>query len=1020
MANECPKCQTNNPDTVKFCGECGTQLSSAEKGRVSITKTLVTPSKGIIPGTTFASRYEIIEELGRGGMGVVYKAEDTKLKRTVAIKLLPTQLTGDKEAKERFIREAQSAAMLDHPNICTIYEVDESEGKPFISMAYVDGQNLQERIKANPLDVNEGLEIAIQAVEGVSAAHNKDIIHRDIKSANIMVTKLGQAKIMDFGLAKLVGASLITREGVTMGTVAYMSPEQARGETVDHRSDIWSLGVVIYEMLSGQLPFKGDHEASILYSVVHEEPRRLKDIKPDIPLEVEQIISRALKKNPESRYSSSAEMLKDLKAYLTHLRSPEVGITDFKSLVRHIRKPRIAISTILITLLLCSIAVWFFSRSTKIRWAREKAIPEIEKFIENDDYTGAFKLALEAEKFIPKDSRLIELLPKIERSFSVQTTPPGANVYIKDYRATESDWEYLGRSPINNARISSVFKRWIVTKEGYETIEGTDEFDETDFWERVYDVRLDLVLERTGVVPPDMNLINGKETEIGEIDDFYMDKYEVTNKEYKEFVDSGGYSNREYWKNKFIQDGHDLAWEDAMKEFIDSTGRPGPSTWEVGDYPEGEDDLPVSGVSWYEAAAYAEFIGKSLPTVYHWKVAATLINSSRILPLSNFTMQSIAPVGKYQGISSTGIYDMGGNVKEWCWNESGNKRFILGGAWNEPNYMFLEQEKQSPFLRSDNLGFRCMKYIPDNQILQAALDPIKETLSRDFVREKPCPDEIFQIYKSLFSYDKTELKPVVESIDETPKDWITEKVSFNAAYGNERMIAYIFLPKNSAPPYQTVIHFPGVSAFWLTSIEDYPKVGIIDIFVKSGRACIFPVYKGAFERGPCPDSIRKWPSSRTWGSTYKDHMIMWSKDLGRTIDYLESRQEFDIQKLAYYGLSGGACHGAVLPAVEDRFKAVIMLGGGFYNIICPSEVDQINFAPRMNHPALMLNGKYDDTFPVEINIELLFKSLGTPEKDKRLKMFETGHCVWTSNKWIKEALDFLDIYLGTVNEGKHL
>ncbi len=296
MAIKCPKCQSEILDDSRFCSKCGTPIHPSEGIFFSQTRTILRPMEELVPGTLLASKYKIAEVAGRGGMGIVYKAEDTKLKRKVALKFLPPELMLEEEAKERFVLEAQAAAALSHPNICTIHEIDEEEGRSFIAMEYVEGQTLRAKIERGPLEEQETLDIAIQIAEGLDEAYKKGITHRDIKSANIMVTEKGQAKIMDFGLAKVKGGTLLTREGTTLGTVAYMSPEQARGEEVDHRSDIWSLGVVMYEMLSGQLPFGGDREASILYSVVHEEPKPLKAIKPDIPVELQQIIYNALKK----------------------------------------------------------------------------------------------------------------------------------------------------------------------------------------------------------------------------------------------------------------------------------------------------------------------------------------------------------------------------------------------------------------------------------------------------------------------------------------------------------------------------------------------------------------------------------------------------------------------------------------------------------------------------------------------------------------------------------------------------
>jgi serine/threonine protein kinase len=217
------------------------------------------------------SHYKIIEKLGEGGMGIVYKAEDSKLKRQVALKFLsPKSLSGEEE-KNRFKREAQAAASLNHPNIATVFEIDEYEGDMFIAMEYIEGQNLKQMVESGPLKLKDVVRIGSQIAEGLHAAHTKDIIHRDIKSANIMITENGQVKIMDFGLAKLSNVSMLTQEGTTVGTVSYMSPEQTHGESVDYRTDIWSLGVIIYEMVSGQLPFKGQYDSAVIYSIMHEE-----------------------------------------------------------------------------------------------------------------------------------------------------------------------------------------------------------------------------------------------------------------------------------------------------------------------------------------------------------------------------------------------------------------------------------------------------------------------------------------------------------------------------------------------------------------------------------------------------------------------------------------------------------------------------------------------------------------------------------------------------------------------------
>ena len=268
------------------------------------------------------SHYKILEKLGEGGMGVVYKAEDTKLKRTVALKFLPPELTRDPEAKERFTHEAQAASALDHNNICTVFEIDESpEEQMFMAMANYEGESLKERIEKGPLKLEEALDIAIQISEGLNKAHGKGIVHRDIKPANIFLTNDCVVKILDFGLAKLAGRTKLTKTGTTLGTFAYMSPEQTRGEEVDHRTDIWSLGVLLYEMVTGHLAFKGDYEQAVVYSIVNEEPEPITGLRTGVPLELERIVNKAIKKNPAERYQNVNDVLVDLRGLKKEIES---------------------------------------------------------------------------------------------------------------------------------------------------------------------------------------------------------------------------------------------------------------------------------------------------------------------------------------------------------------------------------------------------------------------------------------------------------------------------------------------------------------------------------------------------------------------------------------------------------------------------------------------------------------------------------------------------------------------------
>jgi serine/threonine-protein kinase len=260
------------------------------------------------------SHYKILEKLGEGGMGVVYRASDTKLKREVAIKFLTRNL-GTEEDKKRFHREAQAAAALNHPNIATVYEIDESDGHTFIVMEYVEGRNLAEMLRAkggSPLPLEDAINYSIQIAESLHAAHQQGVVHRDIKSANVMVTNEGRIKVMDFGLAKLATGTGLTKTGSTLGTAAYMSPEQAKGIKVDHRTDIWSLGVVMYEMITGQLPFKGDYDQAVTYAILNEDPEPITALRTGVPMALEGILNKAMAKDPKQRYQHVDEIPVDL------------------------------------------------------------------------------------------------------------------------------------------------------------------------------------------------------------------------------------------------------------------------------------------------------------------------------------------------------------------------------------------------------------------------------------------------------------------------------------------------------------------------------------------------------------------------------------------------------------------------------------------------------------------------------------------------------------------------------------
>jgi len=313
MANKCPKCDTDNPSDSKYCKECATHLPSVEEISVSHTETLETPTKELTRGTIFASRYEIIEELGKGGMGKVYRVEDKKIKGEIALKLIKPEIAADKKIIERFSNELKMARMIAHRNVCRMFDIGEEKGAHFITMEYVSGEDLKSMIRmSGQLSVGTAVSITKQVCDGLAEAHRLGVVHRDLKPQNIMIDKEGNALIMDFGIARSLKAKGITGPGVMIGTPEYMSPEQVEGKETDQRSDIYSLGVILYEMVIGRVPFEGDTPFTIGVKHKSETPKDPKELNAQVPSDLSRVIMRCMEKDKEKRYQSAGEVRSEL------------------------------------------------------------------------------------------------------------------------------------------------------------------------------------------------------------------------------------------------------------------------------------------------------------------------------------------------------------------------------------------------------------------------------------------------------------------------------------------------------------------------------------------------------------------------------------------------------------------------------------------------------------------------------------------------------------------------------------
>jgi len=829
----------------------------------------------------------------------------------------------------------------------------------------------------------------------LAAAHRAGIVHRDLKPANVMVTRDGLLKVVDFGLSKLmdrnagrpdattVDGLLKTEPGVVAGTAGYMSPEQASGDPIDARSDVFSFGVLLYEMLAGARPFTGDSYWSTMRAVVHQEPAPLSRVRADVPPALARLVHRCLEKDPSRRFASGAELQSAL--------APLIAVPSGGSPQR---RGRVAAIAALVLALLSAVPLY---RSYTAR-VRAAAIQELERDLDRGRYATAYVRARDLERRAPEDPEIQRALRKVSQSARVNTEPEGARVYFKEFGEPDAPWHLLGVSPIEHERLPVGSLHWRLEKDGYETVEG-------QFW--LFSQRR-VRLHQRGTRPPGMVYVpggstvtpNGPTSPVGE---YWMDTYEVTNADYQAFVDAGGYQDKRWWTHHIVRNGTTVPWTEAMRLFVDRTGRPGPAVWEAGVYPAGRGDYPVTGVSWYEAAAFAEFSSKSLPTIHEWQVAGGQTNVRQDIRLANFGSGPL-PVRALRDLGAYGTFGLAGNAKEWVWNGTDGLRYIMGGSWNEPPYMATAADARESLDRAATHGFRLVKRItpPDPSTLADF-----RALAAHFPPRAPVSDEVFEAFTRFYIYERTPLDAVVEGSSEN-EDWRHERISIAAAYGSERIPIQLLLPRNAPPPYQSVIWCPGTYSLQLGPDDRMTLSYYFDFVAKSGRAVVLPDFQGMYaRRRPTPGTPRA-PEAEA----FRERIIQSAKDLNRTMDYLETRRDIDAKRVAFYAFSvGGAM--LALPAMEPRLRSVVFLSGGLPRRAFPPEIEPVNMAPRLRIPFLLLGGRYDYLTPVEDAQKRLFERIGTPADLKRHVIFESGH-VPERTAVIREMLAWLDRTLGPV------
>jgi formylglycine-generating enzyme required for sulfatase activity/DNA-binding winged helix-turn-helix (wHTH) protein/dienelactone hydrolase len=675
--------------------------------------------------------------------------------------------------------------------------------------------------------------------------------------------------------------------------------------------------------------------------------------------------------------------------------------------------------------------------------AQETAVlAQIAALVDNDGYGAAFTLARPLRERASANPKFTQLWQQIVVPIKPLVAQSGATVYFKAYDDADGEWILAGTTPLTQwVEAPRGAVRLKVTKQGFRigyfvaAVPGPSV--QTQLPQRFpFDwpsVPLELAPE--GTLPLDMVLVphtdvpvylSGWSTDLlgsdrHDIPAFAIARSEVTNREFKEFVDAGGYETAQYWEGlQFRHRGQTLSLAEARKLFVDATGRPGPAGWQLSTYPRGQDDLPVGGISWYEAVAYARFRKELLPTIHHWMRAAftpydpMFPTAAAITAQSRFFADAPVSARSEYGLGPWGTYQMAGNAREWVSNFAGEDAVALGSGWPEYASNFARVYTAEPMSRLPDHGLRLMRTLDDAKLDPALQEPIRLVRDTEFANRAPLSDDAFAAMRFQFTTPRVAPTSVTVTQVESSPLWIAEEVTLTFA-SQEPNTLYVVRPKTHAGPLQPIVYSGvGDCCFMKRPNRDtLEQLQIAGFVVNSGRALVMPIWAGGYERYSPPPIDAAAINDRE-----RRVALLWQHDLSTTIDYLESRPDMDAQHIGYLGISRGASFaGAINLALERRIRGAVLASGGIWlhGPLHPM-IDLINYAPRITIPVLMLSGRYDHIYPYEQSQKRVFELLGTRPADKTQIAYDTGHFTLPPNRVAADVSDWFDHYLGRVRQ----